>query len=172
MKKMVFTLATFASLVTQTAVAGNSMLLKSDLQNITVDSQLGANPVGGNLLFNSVNNTLSLTIHFAGHRCPPGNMCPAYMQPPLRTSELPVIDVTTDACGARIITAEENKMPVDGVLQRITITENSKNYCKYLGYVYPVEGQYSQQFAARQTEELITWNATFAGSPFKKHVNE
>lgn len=172
MKKMFLVLSALVSMSTSAAIAGNSTLLKSDLKNIIVDNQLGENPIGGNLLFNSVNNTLSLTIYFSGHRCPPGNMCPAYMQPPLMTAELPIIDVTTDSCGARIITAEENKMPVDGVLQRITITENSKNICKYLRYVYPVEGQYLQQYATRQTEETVSLNASFVGSTFTKHINQ
>lgn len=170
MKKMSAILSTLIiSIFVQSAFAAKPTVVVSQLTNIVADSQLGANPIGGEVVYNSVRNTVSLTINFSGSRCPAGTMCTAYIQPSLQV-ELPVVSVTSGYCGAKIVTAEKNLMPVDGPAQRITVADNTINYCLTDEAMAAVTGDYTAEYVSRQTGEVITWKATFEGLPFTGYI--
>lgn len=157
------------SVLTQSAFAAKPTVVVSQLTSVAADPELGANPDGGQVVYDSVRDTLSLTIYFYGSRCIGSNICTASKQPPLR-AELPVVSFTEGHCGAKVIAAEENLMPVDGVMQRITVSDNTINYCLVQDPIAAVTGDYTAEFLSRDTAELVTWKATFEGLPFTNYV--
>lgn len=165
MKKMLFILSTLV--FSQFAQAEYQVVYKSELTKINSEYSLGGNPVSGSVVYDTKKGTLTLTFYFDSHsHCRPGSMCPLYIQSPLIV-ELPVINITEDSCGAKILVAEENKLPVDGALRRITIMENSTNHCQYIRPIAPVEGEYEQSLMDLR-KGIITSRATFEGNTFIK----
>lgn len=152
--------------LSQSALAQWAPAFKSDLIKINANEQFGSNPHSGHIVFDSTNNTLNLTILFAGHRCPPGSFCPAYLPAPLFVN-LPIVKVKTNTCGAKVLVAEEDKLPVDGAYKKLTITDNSTNHCNYVLPIPAVAGEYTESYMDRRNG-VITLKATFEGTSFKE----
>jgi hypothetical protein len=60
--------------------------------------------------------------------CPVGAMCAMVMPEPV-VIELPITYMGVPFCGGRVIVAEENKLPADGMLKRIEILDNNGSNC-------------------------------------------
>lgn len=171
MNKIFSAISTFLLILglSHSAIALWAPILKSDLVKINVDEHYGSNPHSGSIVHDSNKNMLSLTIVFAGHRCLPGLFCTGDIPPALFVS-LPIVRVKMSSCGAKVLIAEKNKLSMDGVLKRLTITDNSTNHCKYVVPVPAIAGDYTESYIDR-TVGAVTYKGTFEGTSFKEHSN-
>lgn len=135
----------------------------SNIQTGQVNQLLPGNRVSGRLTLDAATRTLD--VYFvSGFFCPPGSMCPMMMPAPVQAT-LPVSSVQIDRCGTIIITAKEDKRPVDGALKMITVRDYSRTTCRIYKR-FKMEATYRVQFTNRSTGQNTTSDAYLYGTEF------
>lgn len=97
--------------------------------------------------------------------CPPNRMCPAVMPPPVVVS-LPITGVVSGPCGTTIYEASEDKRPVDGAFQMLTVEDNREFYknCKSPLAVPGVKVTYDTKALDMRNGKEFTSHSQFLGS--------
>jgi hypothetical protein len=88
-------------------------------------------------------------------------MCPQFIMN-LGTISLPLVARNGDSCGSVIYTAKVDRRPVDGALQQITVTDNTRNRCPHVVAQNPTDIVLSQipGRASFNEERVSTFSAT------------
>ena len=123
----------------------------------------------GQIRVNDATSTVTLELIQPRPRCPketPFCVLPAVMPMPI-TIELPIISRQADGCGSEIIEAELDRRPVDGLLERIVVVDNTLNRCMHLIPLPAVEAEYSTVNPWNQLETF----SNFEGSPFRRSTH-
>lgn len=115
------------------------------------------NATRAQLILNYDNLEVSLNIKVAFH-CPDGRICAQVMPVPIQV-ELPIIDIETDMCGIRTVTAMLDGRPADGELQQIKIIDPSKMTCRTFVAVQP-KATYVTSFYDRLDGKTVTNKST------------
>lgn len=125
MKNLIMGLALVISSLASAAVG----VEKYEIVNAEFDSQhlRNATFAYGSIEVNYEKQNLKLFAQTRFH-CPPGRYCAAVMPAPLQI-ELPIQSVKTDVCNVKQIVASEDRRPVDGDLQQVTLTDASLSTC-------------------------------------------
>lgn len=165
MKKVLFNI-TGLLLFSSFSQAVSATEYQSELKNIVADEQFGKIPYDGTLTYNRDNKSLKLFIAFLKKNCPAGLMCTMEIPAPIDV-ELPIKSIEATSCGAKVIIAEKNLLPVDGDAKQIKLIDNSQNYCEYTYPLAPIEGEYTQSYNYRGSG-MITLKAKFEGSALVK----
>lgn len=63
-------------------------------------------------------------------------------------TELPIVKVSRSLCGDTMVTAMADRMPVDGLLEEIVITDHSSSTCK-MAYSHGTEFTYRKAYLGR-----------------------
>lgn len=83
---------------------------------------------GGNISINLTKRTVQLMTYIQPE-CNPFHFCPAVIY--AHTVELPLVKTIKGACGTTYI-AREDKRPVDGLLQELTVVDYSSSTCHFV----------------------------------------
>jgi hypothetical protein len=89
--------------------------------------------------------------------CPEGKFC-AQMMPAPFVTELPIVDIKTDQCGLRQVTAEQDERPLDGSFERIDLSDASDVVCRYLHLAAEKATYQTEYFSDTQNKEIKTWS--------------
>jgi hypothetical protein len=135
------------------------LLRVAQMTDIQVDPNLELGNVVGALT--SVDPAGKATLSLTVNNCPPKAMC--LVGPMTFNIELPIISDVVDSCGVNVITAEKDQRPVDGMLKRITIRDNSKVTCESIAPLMPTEVVYETESPGFGAPVVHT-TSTFAGS--------
>ncbi|HAZ13436.1 MAG: hypothetical protein A2X86_14570 [Bdellovibrionales bacterium GWA2_49_15] len=106
---------------------------------------------GGTVSVNAVSKIISIRFDLRNN-CPPHAFCIAYI--PTKEVTLPLKKVVTDSCGSVTYTAELNKLPVDGIHEKIVVTDVSQSICEMV-YVAPTMITYSEGYFNHQDGKFV-----------------
>ncbi len=78
---------------------------------------------------------------------------------------LPLVAFEEGACGIKIYTADENKMPVDGIHQTLRVYDNQdfSLHCQSIRAVPATEVVYETESYNRMTPQIFKTYSTFQG---------
>jgi len=85
------------------------------------------NPGAAQVVVNFAQSKVVMSVEQRWH-CPEGKMCAAVMPPPV-VVDLPITSIENVECGIRMITAQVDMRPVDGVLEVLKVEDASKMTC-------------------------------------------
>lgn len=170
MKKLLVTIATLSVIITSSAEARSLELplLTAKLTQFNVDPKLyyGSDKIeSGHVVISKVNKTITLQLN-RSYYCP-YEVCPAVMPTPI-VIQLPIKSLSTSRCGQVMYIASEDKRPVDGQLQTLTVVDNSNIHprCATVPEIQPTEIQYETEGYSRM-ERFIKTHSTFAAEQLK-----
>lgn len=89
--------------------------------------------------------------------CKVGRPCPAVVR--ALSVELPISSVETDACGIRHVTAMKDDRVVDGIMQKIKVSDSSDMTCRTFAAVVP-KATYETAYYNRMNAKLIEEKST------------
>ena len=121
----------------------HSSALNAQITHSQIDSQLSyANDIsGGSITVDYEAKTVTLTLNHASH-CPPGRFCMMMLLAPVQI-ELPITSVSVNACNSVAITASKDMRMVDGDLEQIVVSDNSRFNCPTLIKLVDTEAVYT-----------------------------
>lgn len=132
------------------ASSGSSQLYSQlDSFNFAVGSDLEHRRIqSGNVTINLEAGRIELTL-FPSFYCPPDRNCAQVMPAPIVVSA-PLQSIEEGACRTIVYTASKDYRMVDGVLETITVTDNSRNPCQTLVPLKATEVRYSIEGGERR----------------------
>tara|TARA_R110002072_G_scaffold534_5_gene3772 strand:- start:27260 stop:27754 length:495 start_codon:yes stop_codon:yes gene_type:complete len=80
----------------------------------------------GNLEVNKMRNTIKMTLLHGPH-CPPFAFCIEVLY--TQEINLPIVNTSTDECGAKTYTALKDERPVDGIFEYVRVTDYTDYVC-------------------------------------------
>lgn len=116
----------------------------------------------GVIQFNSAKNEVSLLVT-GSNSCPAGAVC--VWNPSVYTS-LPVVEAKADACGVITYVASQDKRPVDGNFEKLTITDFQYSICEVVANVLEVPVQYMTAIVYETTSAGMDGSMVFTRSFF------
>ena len=122
MKKLMMILSCLLSL---NAFAGNITQTSLTIENLDPRLEMPS-AHGANLIVNSKDKTVTLSL-VLGAECPPHAEC--FVGPIFNNITLPIVSISKDKCNIVHIIAKKDLRTVDGELQQLNVTDNSKNTC-------------------------------------------
>ncbi len=150
MKHLLLTIATLSTIIMSSAEARSlkPTLLSATLKMIHIDpnSYLADERISsGSIQVNHAEKIIELQLNRKWY-CPPGRFCTMEMPAPIFI-RLPLTSVTRGECASVIYEAKEDKRPVDGSLQVLTVVDNSNFYkhCKTVRAVASTEIHYETE---------------------------
>lgn len=140
--------------------------LSADLRNQFIDAeQFNYQTIrGGQVYVSEQNKTITLYVQPVLN-CDPDKICPAYMPPAIKI-ELPLVSVEeTTYCGGRVYTAQQDLRPVDGSLQVIIVSDDTRFYDSCVGLlpVPPVSVSYQRKGYSLLNRSEYNYVSTFVG---------
>ncbi len=137
----------------------------AQLVRFQLDEQLpyGHNVTGAAIEVNYAQKTATLSL-YRTVKCLPGQACPRIMFAPIKI-ELPILDVTKDECGTKIIRALLDRRPVDGARQTLAIRDNTANRCPSFVARNATEVLYKTDTMSRRG--AISTRSTFEGEALR-----
>ncbi|MBI3554758.1 MAG: hypothetical protein HY074_00680 [Deltaproteobacteria bacterium] len=123
---------------------------------------------GAEIEVNYARKTTTLSI-FRAPKCLPGQMCSRIAYPVIRI-ELPILDVTKDECGTKIIRALEDRRMWDGARQTLAIRDNTANHCPSFVARPATEVLYKTDSAGRGG--VVSTRSTFEGEALRPEYSK
>lgn len=117
------------------------------------------------VIVDGYNKTASLAV--SGSSCPANAKCIVNLTKTEKI-ELPVIKTELTMCGSKVITAEKNEMPVDGIRQTLVIVDHTQNICPTMMILMPTVVSFETEFINRFTGETVVTRSAMSGSALHK----
>ncbi|MEM7645480.1 MAG: hypothetical protein AAF203_01110, partial [Pseudomonadota bacterium] len=136
MKSIIIILASFITLFAtqgqaKAMVIGDESAYKAAiLDQFEIDHDYMGYINRGSVAVDLINETV--TLYLSQYvECPEGMAC-ATVLPEYHEIKLPLISVSEEGCGATVYKAQVNNMPVDGLLETLTVTDYTTLQCRIL----------------------------------------
>lgn len=104
-------------------------VLSADIESMDIDQNSYLNEMalyGGVVKVKQIRKELSLELNYAPV-CPPNMMCPAVLS--VHEITLKLTSQVTDHCGNVSYIAERDMRPVDGIMEKLVVTDYTNNIC-------------------------------------------
>jgi hypothetical protein len=102
---------------------------------------------GGQITLDLTARQATLTL-YQPYFCPVDAICIAMMPAPVKI-DLPLISKRRDSCGIVVYTALRDARPVDGILEVLEISDNTRNTCPTFVQLAPTDVSYRTAFVSR-----------------------
>lgn len=167
MRKLIAVGGTLIVLLTSAAASARSLhpltyVLFADLtevMNIDQDSHLDKlNIFGGKVEVRQIRKEINLALQYAPE-CPVGMMCPAVLVD--HNITLPIISEYTGDCGSTVYVAQKDDRPVDGILEKIIVTDYTNNKCPHFIALPETGITYESAFYDRINGAMVNTHSTF-----------
>ncbi len=150
MKTLLSILLSVTMLQSAQARSVRPKVLSAKLTSISIDPKneyLAQEKLTGNgyIVVNKTTRTITLQLE-RQFFCPPGLRCPQVMPEPVLIT-LKNLTVSHGFCGGTIYSASEDKRPVDGALQALSVMDNTtlNPACGDMSYLAPTEISYDTE---------------------------
>lgn len=175
MKNLLLTIAT-VSMIFSSAEARSvkPFLMSAQLKEMHIDqkSYLAQEDLDktGSISINQATKTITLQLNRKMH-CPPGRYCPMVMPEPVLIT-LPLVSVKQGHCDSVIYQARKDKRPVDGILEVLTVVDNSRFYnrCRTVRAVDITEVHYETSGYNRMEREQLKTHSVFTAEKLQSSV--
>lgn len=98
-------------------------------------------------------------------KCPSNMFCAQVVK--ALSVELPITSIETDDCGVRHVTALKDERPVDGIMQKITVSDPTKMTCRTFAPVFPkatYETAFVDRLKGKTVKAVSTMDLVLAGT--------
>lgn len=155
-----FSLITAFSLSASAQASGEVFRAKLTYFNLDPRIQVMGQVNQGHIEIDMVQEVATLAL-YPEFRCPPNAYCAQVMPAPVIVT-LPIIEVGTDECGSKVVTAVRDMRPADGGLEKLVIRDNTQAHCPTLIALAPTDVVYEIETAGFRLPVEKTFS-TFAG---------
>jgi hypothetical protein len=154
MKELVLIAGLFLAVAAQARVQVATGSVEFKVENATYASSHLSSPGAGTLTVNYDKGTVKLFVESKQRPCPEGRLCALAMLPPLSV-ELPITSVSVDTCGIKHVVASKDMRPVDGALEKLTVSDaTAKLTCATFVQVVS-EATYESRYVNRSNGQEI-----------------
>ncbi len=176
MKKLVYIYLGIAAIFVsfQFAEASQEMPMRplqysAQLTSFDIDPghHYAAQVTGGRVVINETNNHIDLILNLGMPACPPNMACIMMMPAPVM-ERIQITEDIVNECGIRMVTGVRDERPVDGIYQRITVYDNTRNECPTFLPLAATEVEHTINYFDRLNGQSVSMHSTFEGVSLKR----
>jgi hypothetical protein len=158
MKKLLLIASLVLGTVAQARVQVATGVVQFNIEKAEFAPAHASNPGNGTVTVNYDKGTVNLFV-VRQSTCPAGMMCALAMPAPIIV-ELPITTVSVDSCGVKHVVASKDMRPVDGALEKLSVTDASamKNCMTFVQVVS--NATYETRFYSRENGQEIVAQST------------
>lgn len=126
-------------LISLSSASAFALPMTAKITRMELDRDFSGRYAGGTITVNP--EAREATLRLIPAKCPPGRMCPAVMRAPVEIT-LELVSRKYDRCQSIVYVAKSDLRLVDGLRQRLVITDYSSSRCMTIPELGAVEATY------------------------------